>query len=59
MEARIEVITLPVSDVDRATDFYARQTGFRLDVDYQPADDFRVVQLTPPAPPAPCRSAPA
>jgi catechol 2,3-dioxygenase-like lactoylglutathione lyase family enzyme len=48
MEARIQVITLPVSDVDRAADFYARQAGFRLDVDYQPAADFRVVQLTPP-----------
>jgi catechol 2,3-dioxygenase-like lactoylglutathione lyase family enzyme len=48
MEAGIQVITLPVSDVDRAADFYARQAGFRLDVDYFPASDFRVVQLTPP-----------
>jgi catechol 2,3-dioxygenase-like lactoylglutathione lyase family enzyme len=44
----IEVITLPVSDVDRALRFYVDQVGFRLDVDYKPNDAFRVVQLTPP-----------
>jgi catechol 2,3-dioxygenase-like lactoylglutathione lyase family enzyme len=44
----VEVITLPVSDVDRAVRFYVEQVGFALDVDYAPADGFRVVQLTPP-----------
>ena len=44
----VEVITLPVSDVDRAVRFYVDQVGFRLDVDYSPNDSFRVVQLTPP-----------
>jgi catechol 2,3-dioxygenase-like lactoylglutathione lyase family enzyme len=43
----IEVITLPVSDVDRALRFYVDQVGFNLDVDYRPNDAFRVVQLTP------------
>jgi predicted enzyme related to lactoylglutathione lyase len=44
----VEVITLPVSDIDRALRFYADQVGFTLDVDYLPNDSFRVVQLTPP-----------
>jgi catechol 2,3-dioxygenase-like lactoylglutathione lyase family enzyme len=43
----IEVITLPVSDVERALQFYVDQAGFTLDVDYAPNDAFRVVQLTP------------
>jgi catechol 2,3-dioxygenase-like lactoylglutathione lyase family enzyme len=42
------VITLPVSDVERALRFYVDQVGFKLDVDYSPNDAFRVVQLTPP-----------
>src|ERR1700741_241139 len=44
----IEVITLPVSDVERALRFYVDQVGFTLDVDYSPNEAFRVVQLTPP-----------
>ena len=44
----LEVITLPVSDVDRALRFYVDQVGFALDVDYAPKDAFRVVQFTPP-----------
>ena len=44
----VEVITLPVSDVDRALRFYVDQVGFALDVDYAPTDAFRVAQLTPP-----------
>jgi catechol 2,3-dioxygenase-like lactoylglutathione lyase family enzyme len=44
----VEVITIPVSDVDRALRFYKDQLGFHLDVDYSPDDTFRVVQLTPP-----------
>ena len=48
MDYRIEVLTLSVSDVDRATAFYTQQAGFTLDVDYHPTSAFRVVQLTPP-----------
>jgi catechol 2,3-dioxygenase-like lactoylglutathione lyase family enzyme len=44
----VEVITVPVSDIDRALRFYVDQVGFRLDVDYSPNESFRVVQLTPP-----------
>jgi catechol 2,3-dioxygenase-like lactoylglutathione lyase family enzyme len=44
----LEVVTLPVSDVDQALRFYLDQVGFALDVDYAPTDAFRVVQLTPP-----------
>jgi predicted enzyme related to lactoylglutathione lyase len=44
----VEVIILPVSDVERALRFYVDQVGFTLDVDYAPNDAFRVVQLTPP-----------
>ncbi len=42
------MITLPVSDIDRALRFYVDQVGFTLDVDYSPNDALRVVQLTPP-----------
>jgi len=42
------VITLPVSDVERAMRFYVDQVGFTRDVDYSPNEIFRVVQLTPP-----------
>jgi predicted enzyme related to lactoylglutathione lyase len=44
----LEVIPLPVTDVDRALRFYRDQVGCTLDVDYAPNDAFRVVQLTPP-----------
>jgi catechol 2,3-dioxygenase-like lactoylglutathione lyase family enzyme len=44
----LEVVPLPVTDVDRARAFYTEQVGFILDVDYRPTTDFRVVQLTPP-----------
>ena len=48
MDLRIELIVLPVSDVDRAKAFYTERAGFTLDVDHQPNDQFRVVQMTPP-----------
>jgi catechol 2,3-dioxygenase-like lactoylglutathione lyase family enzyme len=48
MKLSVEVITLPVADVDRALRFYVDRVGFTLDVDYTPNDAFRVVQLTPP-----------
>lgn len=44
----IEVIILPVNDVDRSLLFYVDRVGFHLDVDYSPNDRFRIVQLTPP-----------
>lgn len=44
----LEVITVPVADVDRALRFYVDRCGFVLDVDYAPTPRFRVVQLTPP-----------
>jgi len=43
----IEVVTLPVSDVERALRFYVDRVGLTLEVDYSPNDIFRVVQLTP------------
>ena len=46
MELKLEVIVLPVSDVDRAKDFYQR-LDFRLDADFVVDDGYRVVQLTP------------
>ena len=48
MHYQLQVITLSVSDVDKAALFYTQQAGFTLDVDYHPAPGFRVVQLTPP-----------
>ncbi len=47
MDMKLEVVVLPVSDVDRARDFYAG-LGWRLDADFPVTDGFRVVQLTPP-----------
>jgi catechol 2,3-dioxygenase-like lactoylglutathione lyase family enzyme len=44
---KLEVVVVPVADVDRAKDFY-RALGWREDADYAAGDDFRVVQLTPP-----------
>jgi catechol 2,3-dioxygenase-like lactoylglutathione lyase family enzyme len=44
----LEVVSLPVADIDRALAFYIERAGFILDVDYHPTADFRVVQLTPP-----------
>jgi predicted enzyme related to lactoylglutathione lyase len=48
MDTRIELIHLPVADVDRAKAFYTEQLGFVADVDVTPADGVRVVQVTPP-----------
>ena len=44
---KLEVVVLPVADVDRAKDFY-KELGWRLDMDVSTGPDFRVVQLTPP-----------
>lgn len=48
MDWKLEVIVLPVSDVDRSKRFYHEQCGFNVDVDREINADFRVVQLTPP-----------
>ena len=47
MDMKLEVVIIPVSDVDRAKAFYAK-LGFRLDIDYTPDENFRVIQFTPP-----------
>ena len=47
MDWTLEVVPVPVTDVDRAKDFYAAQIGFEVTVDRQVSEDFRVVQLTP------------
>lgn len=48
MDWKLEVVVVPVADVDRAKEFYEKQVGFHVDVDNQPNEDFRNVQLTPP-----------
>ena len=48
MDLKLELIVVPVSDVDRAKAFYMDNAGFGLDVDHRAGEDFRVVQLTPP-----------
>lgn len=48
MDWKLELIVLPVSDVDRSKAFYTDQLGFHLDVDHRAGDAFRVVQMTPP-----------
>jgi catechol 2,3-dioxygenase-like lactoylglutathione lyase family enzyme len=48
VDFKLELVLIPVSDVDRAKDFYTQKAGFNLDVDHQPNDQFRVVQMTPP-----------
>jgi hypothetical protein len=47
MDLRLEVVVVPVSDVDRAKAFYEK-AGFNVDVDSRPNDELRVVQMTPP-----------
>ncbi|MGH2788317.1 MAG: VOC family protein [Actinomycetota bacterium] len=48
MDWKLEVVVVPVSDVDRAKSFYTEKAGFNTDLDDTFADDFRIVQLTPP-----------
>jgi predicted enzyme related to lactoylglutathione lyase len=48
VDYKLELVVVPVSDVDRAKAFYLEQTDFHLDVDHRAGEDFRVVQLTPP-----------
>ena len=51
MDMKLEVVVVPVSDVDRAKDFY-KGLGWREDADFATSGDFRVVQMTPPGSPA-------
>jgi len=48
MDLKLELVLIPVSDVDRAKAFYVEKAGFNLDVDHQASEQFRVVQMTPP-----------
>jgi catechol 2,3-dioxygenase-like lactoylglutathione lyase family enzyme len=48
MDLKLELVLIPVSDIDRAKAFYTDKAGFTLDVDHQPNEEFRVVQMTPP-----------
>lgn len=48
MDWKIEVVTIPVSDIERARDFYSEKVGFVVDIDFKVTDDVRLVQLTPP-----------
>jgi predicted enzyme related to lactoylglutathione lyase len=51
MDWRLELVQVPVSDVDRAKAFYTEQAGFNADHDHRVSDDIRFVQLTPPGSP--------
>ena len=48
VDYRLELITMPVADMDRAKAFYSERVGFHVDVDHRGGADFRVIQLTPP-----------
>src|SRR5688500_13313557 len=48
MEMKLELVPVPVTDVDRAKAFYAEQIGFHVDHDHRVSDELRFVQLTPP-----------
>ncbi|WP_372698223.1 VOC family protein [Arthrobacter sp. JSM 101049] len=48
MDMKLELVPLPVADVDRSKDFYVDVMGFTLDHDVQPGNGMRIVQLTPP-----------
>src|SRR5690606_6369665 len=48
MDYKLELVAVPVTDVDRAKDFYTNKVGFNADHDHTVSDDIRFVQLTPP-----------
>src|SRR5262247_2994763 len=48
VDMKFEIVVIPVSDVDRAKEFYGGKLGWRLDADYDNGKDFRVIQFTPP-----------
>ena len=51
MDLRLEVVVLPVTDVDKARQFYETGLACRLDADVSPAEGYRIVQVTPPGSP--------
>ena len=59
MDWKLELVSIPVSDVDRAKAFYTDKAGFTADHDHAVSDELRFVQLTPPGRPARSRSGPA
>lgn len=48
MKMKLELVQIPVTDIDRAKAFYVEKMGFEADVDIQPNETMRIVQLTPP-----------
>lgn len=48
MDWKLEVVTIPVADQERAKNFYADQVGFNVDIDHKVNDELRLIQLTPP-----------
>ena len=52
MSLKLELVPIPVSDVDRARAVYTEKAGFDAELDHRASDEFRVVQLTPPGRPA-------
>src|SRR5262245_44215017 len=48
VDMKFEIVVIPVSNVDRAKEFYGGKLGWRLDADYDNGKDFRVIQFTPP-----------
>lgn len=48
MDMKLEVVTIPVADQERAKNFYADKVGFNVDIDFEVNDDLRLLQLTPP-----------
>ncbi len=48
MDFKLELVLVPVTDVDRGKAFYTEKAGFHLDVDHSAGENFRVVQMTPP-----------
>jgi len=48
IDMKFEIVIIPVSDIDRAKDFYGNRLGWRLDADYDDGKDFRIMQFTPP-----------
>ena len=48
VDMKLEIVIVPVSDIDRAKEFYGKKMGWRLDADYDNGTDFRVIQFTPP-----------
>ncbi len=52
MDAKLEVIVIPVADVDRSLQFYRDTLGWRPDADFSVEEGYRIVQVTPPGSPA-------